>query len=151
MGKHPGEGNGNPVQYPCLENSKGQRNVAGYSPWGGKESAMTEHISTNGEAMETVTGFISVGSKITVDGDCIHEIKWLLLLGRKAMTNVDCVLKAETSRCWQYFGHLMQRAISLEKTPMLGKFEGKRRGWHRMRWLNSITESMNMNLSELWG
>ena len=50
----------------------------------------------------------------------------------------------------QYFGHLMQRADSLEKTLMLGKIEGRRRrGQQRMRWLDSITNSMNMNLSEL--
>ena len=49
----------------------------------------------------------------------------------------------------QYFGHLMWRANSLENTQMLGKVEGKRRrGWHRMRWLNSITKSMDMNLSK---
>ena len=50
----------------------------------------------------------------------------------------------------QYFGHLMQRTDSLEKTLMLGKIEGgKRRGQQRMRWLNGITNSMNMNLSKL--
>ena len=50
----------------------------------------------------------------------------------------------------QYFGHLMQRANSLEKTLMLGKTEGKRRrGWQRMRWLDKITDSMNMSLSKL--
>ena len=50
----------------------------------------------------------------------------------------------------QYFGHLMQRANSLEKTLMLGKIEGKRRrGWQRMRWLNGITDSMNMGLGRL--
>ena len=49
----------------------------------------------------------------------------------------------------QYFGHLMQRANSLEKTLMLGKIEGRRRGWQRMRWLDSITDSMNMSLSKL--
>jgi len=50
----------------------------------------------------------------------------------------------------QYFGHLMGRANSLEKILMLGRTEGKRRrGWQRMRWLDSITNSMNMNLSKL--
>ena len=50
----------------------------------------------------------------------------------------------------QYFGHLMRRVDSLEKTLMLGGIGGRRRrGWHRMRWLDSITDSMDMNLSEL--
>ena len=157
-----------------------------------------------------------LGSKITADGDCSHEIKRCLLLGRKVMTNLDSILKsrditlstkvrlvkamvfpvviygceswtikkAERWRvdafelwCWrrllrvpwtarrsnqsilreispgsslerlmfklklQYFGHLMQRADSFEKTLMLGKIEGRRRrrwGWQRMRWLDLL-------------
>ena len=178
---------------------------------------------TDGEIMETVRNFIFLGSKITADGDCSHEIKRHLLLGRKAMTILDSILKsrditlaskvhlvkamvfpvvvygceswtikkAECRRidafelwCWrrllrvpwtakrsnqfilkeispeyslegltlklklQYFGHLMQRTDSFEKTLMLGKIEGgRRRGRQRMRWLDGI--SMYMSLSEL--
>ena len=51
----------------------------------------------------------------------------------------------------QYFGHLMRRADSLEKTLMLGKIEGRRRGRQRMRWLTGIIYSMDMNFSKVWG
>ena len=165
------------------------------------------------------------GSKITADGDCSHEIKRCLLLGRKVMTNLDSIFKsrditlptkvclveamvftlvmyrceswtikiAEHRRidafelwCWrrllrvpwtarrsnqsilkeispgislegrmlnmklQYFGHLIWRADSFEKTMMLGKIEGRRRrGWQEMRWLDGITDSMDMGLGGL--
>ena len=55
----------------------------------------------DGETMETVTDFIFLGSRITADGDCIHQIKRCLLLGRKVMTNLDSYSKAETLLCQQ--------------------------------------------------
>ena len=175
--------------------------------------------------MEIVTDFLFLDSKITADGDCSHEIKRRLLLGRKVMTNLDSILKsrdvtlptkvrlvkamvfpvvmygceswtmkkAERRRidafklwCWrrllrvpwtarrsnqsilkeispgcslevmmlklklQYLGHLSGRVDSLEKTLMLGGTRGRRRrGRQSMRWLDGITDSTDLSLSEL--
>ena len=55
----------------------------------------------DGETIETVRDFTFLGSKITADGECSHEIKRCLLFGRKAMTNLDSLLKADTLLCWQ--------------------------------------------------
>ena len=66
-----------------------------------KASGPTTSWKIDGEPMETVTGFIFLGSKITMDSDCSHEIKRRLLHGRKAMMNLHIVLKGETSLCQQ--------------------------------------------------
>ena len=179
----------------------------------------------DGETVFSVADFILGGSRITADGDCSHEIKRHLLLGRKVMTNLDGIVKSRDITlptklrlvkamvlpvvmygceswtvkkagrrrigafelwCWrrllrvpwtarrsnqsilkeispglsleglmlklklQYFGHLMQRADSFEKTLMVGKIEGRRRrGWQRITWLDGITDSMDMGLGGL--
>ena len=181
----------------------------------------------DGETVGTVADFIFLGSQITADGDCSHEIKRCLLLGWRVMPKLDSILKSRDNTlstkvhlvkvivfpvvmygcenwtikkaehwridafelwCWtrllrvpwiarrsnqsflkeispwcslvglmlklklQYFVHLTgeQRTDSLEKTLMLGKFEGtRRREWQRMRWLDGITDSMDMGLSGL--
>ena len=89
----------------------------------------------NREKVQIVT-FYFLDFRITVDGDCSHEIKRSLLLERKAIINLDSVLKSRL----QYFGHLLLRANSLEKTLMPGKTECRRRSPQRMRWLNGITD-----------
>ena len=177
------------------------------------------------ETVETVSDFILGGSKITEDGDCSHESKRQLLLGKKVMTNLGSIFKSrdvtlptkvhlvkamvfpvvmygceswtvKKAECWridafelwywrrllkvpwterrsnqsilkeispeysleglmlklklQYFGYLMQRVDSLEKTPMQGGTgDRRRRGRQRMRWLDGITDLMDVSLIEL--
>ena len=114
-GRSPWGGNGNPLQYSCLEKYHGQGSLVGYSPWGCKELDTTEWLtfSCGARALEC-KGFsswafrdklyslcdlksletLNCTCKITTDGDCSHEIKRCLLLGRKVMTNLDSILKS---------------------------------------------------------
>ena len=104
-GRSPGEGNWQPTPVLLPGESHGGRSLVGYSPWGHKESDTTEQLhftslqgfiswEIDGKTVETVSDFILGGSKITADGDCSHEIKRRLLLGRKVMTNLDSIFKS---------------------------------------------------------
>ena len=126
----------------------------------------------DGKIMETVTDFIFLGSKITADGNCIHEIKRPLLLERKAVTNVDSILKKNLAynsiltkivasspiTSWQIEGETVEALTDLfSRTPKsllivtaaMGKIEGKRKRGQQMRLLNGITNSMDMKLNKL--
>ena len=77
----------------------------------------------------------------------VGEDSWVPCTARRSNQSIKALmLKLKL----QYFGHLMWRADSFEKTPMLGKIEGRRRGWQRMRRLDSITDPIVMGLGELW-
>ena len=89
---------------------------------------------------------------ITVVLEKILRVPWTARRSNQSVLNPEYSLEGLMLKLkLQYFGHLMWRADSLEKTLMLGKIEGKRRrGWQRMSWLDSITDSTNINLRKLW-
>ena len=128
-GRSPGEENGYRLQYSCLEEFHEQRKLAGYSQWG--------HRVRHDWATHTHT---------------LLRVSWT---ARKSNQSILKEINSEYSLeglmlKFQYFGHLIWRVNSLEKTLMLGKTEGKRRrGRQRMRWLDCITNSMDMNVSKL--
>ena len=106
----------------------------------------------DGETMETVIDFIFLGFQITADGDCSHEIKRHLLLGRKAMTNLASMLRNRDIT--------LPRKVHLVKAVAFQVFtygceswnhkeSRRRRGRQRMRWLAGITDSVDMSLSKL--
>ena len=127
----PGEGNGNPLFLPGK--SHGQRSLVGYSPRGCKESDMTGLLHFHFHSWETLWTARRSNQLILKEINPEYSLEGLMMK-----------LK------FQYFGNLMQRANSLQKTSMLGKIEGRRRrGRQWTRWLDDITNSMDMSLSKL--
>ena len=101
-GRSPGEGRGYPLQYCGLENSMDctvHRIAKSRTRLMQLSSSSSNAWEIDGETVETVSDFTFGGSKITADGDCSHEVKRHLLLGRKVMTNLDSIFKLETLLC----------------------------------------------------
>ena len=164
-GRFPGVGNGSPLQYFCLEN----QSLAGYSPWGHKVSGVTEHACTCCLIAFDLLMFqmhfvllqtIKKAEHWRIDAFELWCWRRLLRVPWTASRSHQSILKEISPECsleglmlklkLQYFGHLMRRADSFDKTLMLGKIEGRRRrGRQRMR-LDDITNSMDMNLGKLW-
>ena len=93
---------------------------------------MSHHFKTNREKVETVTDFIFLGSKITVDGDCSHEIKRCLLLARKAMTNLNSILKSREHHFTDK-GLYSQSYDFSSRHVWMGEF-GRKEGWAPKKW-----------------
>ena len=142
------QGNGNPLQYSCLANPMDRE------AW----RATAHKVTKSQKQLRRLSTHYCFSLIISFHFSLFILYCFYCLIQCYSVFYVLCTWASETSRnrkiCkklkLQYFGYLMRRANSLGKTPMLGKIEGKRRrGWQRMKWLDSITDSMDMNLSKL--